>query len=205
MDPNRPPVGLILDFANCKLGRQASLVREQHKMLTDPDRQPWNFYGPMITAMKSFASDVTRTEVLDSAVRKVRGTTKARHYMALREGFVTAWNSGYANVPVGAAVFRGKTIGMTVNPQLAYKTAADDLAVVYLYLKEEQLTKDAAQPILFAMNEVMGDLLPGARPRILDIRRTRFHQIDKRLSVASQGLQVAGILGQWAAMWADFE
>lgn len=203
MDPLNPNQGLVLDLAASKPGRQAEIVREQYKMLTDPNRRPQDYYRAFVAGAKAAAADAQPERVLDAVVAKVVGTPKARHYRALSDGFLGAWDRDSTLVPVHSTIFALNTVGMRVNPQLGVRDAAGDLSAVFLYLKDAPLSKDVAQPILFAMNEVMSAVLPTARPRILVVRSGEYLDIDKRTTPRSQTLRIAGLLGQWTAMWAE--
>jgi len=53
-------------------------------------------------------------------------------------------------------------------------------SAVFLYVMPEPLTKDQVQPFLCAMSEVMDVMLPDAMPRVMDVRKGRYFDIDRR-------------------------
>ena len=202
MDPQNPNLGLILDFAAGKPGKQAQIVHEQYKMLTEPDRRPQDFYRVALGAIKAAATAPDPARVFASALARVEGNaSKSRHYRAVFDGFARGWSFDDTLVPLETATFRLKSVGMRVNPQLGVRSPSGELSAVFLYLKNEPVTKDDVQPILFAMKEVMDTVLPGARPRILYVRAGEYLDIDRRSTRQRQALRIAGLLGQWTAMW----
>jgi hypothetical protein len=202
VDPQNPNLGLIVDFAAGRPGRQAQIVYEQYKMLNDPERRPQDFYRIAVKAIKEAVTSTDPDRVFASALTRVEGNaSKLRHYQALFDGFRRSWRSVDTIVPLQAGVFRLKTVGMRVNPQLGVRNRSGQLSAVFLYLKDNSVTKEDVQPILFAMNEVMDTVLPGARPRILNVRTGEYLDVDRRTNPQRQRLRIAGLLGQWTAMW----
>jgi hypothetical protein len=200
-DPRNPNMGVLLDFSNSRPSRQASLVRKQREMFTDPDRQPWNYYGAVLRFVKQAAAASDPRPALDAMVASVAGTPKERHFRALRDGLLTAWNPADGLVAVKSATCTTRVFGVKVNPQLGYRTVSGDLAAVFLYLKEEPLDTQSAQPLLTAMAEVMDEVLPSGSPRILDVRRGAYHDLAGRTAHKTRLMDLAGLLGMWYAMW----
>ncbi|KAA2258542.1 hypothetical protein F0L68_22030 [Solihabitans fulvus] len=195
-------LGTFIDYVNSGPGHQANIVARQRQMYLDPDRKPWNYYGPMVRAIRRAAADPDPEFVLDAAARAVQDTSKGRHFAELRDGFLSWWASARCTVvKVGSTTLRQPGVEISVAPQLGVREQDGGRLAVFLYLKEPPLTGQTAKIPLRVLENAMEDILPGAGARILDVRRGKLLRLPANAPSRRLDAAIAGGLASYATIW----
>lgn len=139
---------------------------------------------------------------LASAVEKASGVEpRWRAYEELSRGWLL-WLGDDPRRPVrvGSSVWSAGGIDVSVRPQLGLVGADGSVDVVWLYLKGEPLTEDAAVAALRVLEMRMVDLFAGGRPVVVDVRRSREFTAPSRRRRGYDALLLAEAAGL-AALW----
>ncbi len=198
----------FMDFTSVVGPRRARVPADLRAMYDDPTRHPWDYYGPMVDAIKTgFARRDLQSSVLaalDAAqVRALdpRCRGQLKHYGQLAEGalalgrkagFVTTFD-----VPTAAWVHEGLTI--RVSPQLGIVRQGRREAWL-LYLKEPALTQATADSALIIMSEALSGE-PDLVPRVVDVRRAAIFGLGANRSRAKLATWVRGEAELFVRLW----
>jgi hypothetical protein len=171
------------------------------------DRAGFNPHARFVKALKSDLDRPDRAAGLEIAA--VVDTVQPRWrplYTALRDGG-ERWldslgdRSGLQVVPVRAAldVIGGLTV--KVNPHFGLCHPDGRRDVVRLHFDERPPTDELVVAILQLMVRQMGQILPRARPVLVDVRRGRSHRLDPKVPTEEVERWLAGEALAFSAMW----
>jgi hypothetical protein len=152
---------------------RTTFVHRQRRQYEDPERQAFDFYRRPANAIRAGRASgrdaAAMTALLDQATARSRP-----HYEAVAAGWLRYLGRRKPElVDVGSARWHDGGVEVRVTPHLGLREANGSTFAVFLYFKELELTRDAADLILWLMSETMADLLPGAEPLVVDVRRSR--------------------------------
>lgn len=201
-----PPYVTLLGFARY-VGRtgpaKASFVNELRRQRTA--KAGFNPHGPLLKALK--ADIQFRTSGLH--LERVRGEVKP-HWRPLYDILVpaaTAYLGSLGNPADCQLVRPHETIAsvgglpVKVNPQLGLRYSDGRGEAVRLHFDEQPPTPEAVLATLHLMRRHMNDVLPGAEPVVVDLRRSHVHRPDPSAKPEQVDRWLAGEAAAFSAMW----
>ncbi|WP_436493271.1 hypothetical protein [Actinokineospora sp. HUAS TT18] len=141
-----------------------------------------DFYGPILRALRQAAASDEPAAVLSAAIEATELSGQSRAYTELAEGFQSWWPRRAALTSTGTSTLRVGEVDVTVSPHLALRTSAGEQVVLF-HLKEQPLTRDAANAALRVLQICMSDLLPGATPLVVDLRRSQEFRLPRNTNI----------------------
>lgn len=201
MAPIRISAAVFADYL-AGVGRdRMSIVTAQRQRYEDPNRLAWFFYRPMISAIRRCLAEPDPHPVLLEAVEQANDAQRP-HFWALFEGFL-GWlpHPAPTLVPVGSTVWTSGDLEVVLRPELGIVDRSGQTWAVLLYLKEPELPRPTAQAVLRLMERHMDELLPGGRPAMLDVRRSRMHRLRSNAPRARLDAWLNGEAIGYAAHW----
>ncbi|CRK61025.1 hypothetical protein [Alloactinosynnema sp. L-07] len=142
-----------------------------------------DFYGPILRALRQAAASDEPEPLLSAAIDATDLSGQSRAYTELSDGFLTWWPRTRATLTsTGTSNLRVGDVDVSVAPHLGMRSSAGEHAVLF-HLKEQPLTKDAANAALRVLQICMSDLLPGATPLVVDLRRAREFRLARNTNV----------------------
>lgn len=183
MSSDSVQIGLaaFLDYTRSNTRGCVNLVKAQRTMYLDPDRRASAFYGPFRAALRRAVNSPDPERVLTRTVAKARPVQRS-HFEALRAGFLQWWGKTRATgVPISSGRWQCGQLTINIPNQgclgLRYRNGRTEL--VLPYLKEPELTAEDAYPALRILELESDEMLPGAAPAVLDVRRGKLHKLRK--------------------------
>lgn len=207
--PGNPPYATLLTFSRY-VGRtgpaKATFVGGLRRA-----RQVRSGFNPHAQFVKALKADLARPaeEGRELAVATVIEAVHPRWrplYTALRAGAERYLDSlgdrsDIQVVPVRAAldVIGGLTV--KVNPHFGLRYGDGQREAVRLHFDEQPPTPDLIVATLQLMTRQMAQILPKARPALVDIRRGTAHQLDPKVSTDDVERWLAGEAVAFSSMW----
>jgi hypothetical protein len=171
VSPVRISAPSFLDYMHSTPRGCINIVKSQRKMYLDQERKGDIFYGPFRTALRRCFNSVTPPLVIAEAVNHANEAQQP-HFAELEAGFIRWWRKTKATgVRVANSTWRNGSLEVKLHRLIGLRYSAQKTEVVFPYVKESELTPDAANPMLRVLEQEMPSLLPGARPMLLDVRR----------------------------------
>ncbi|WP_433873374.1 hypothetical protein [Saccharopolyspora sp. CA-218241] len=203
MDGVQISLGSFLDYARSTPRGCAAIVRDQRGIYLDPHSMAWAFYGPFRAALRRAVHATDPVAVVAAAVHAAR-PVQQDHYRRLHAGFERWWARTKAvGVPLGSAVWPCGELAITVSGRsaVALRYADGGTEVVLPYLKEPELDGGTANLALRVLERAMPDLLPGARPMVLDVRRGRPLRLRRNANRAELDALIAAESAKYLVHW----
>ncbi|MBP2474033.1 hypothetical protein JOF53_002905 [Crossiella equi] len=196
-------LGAIIDFVVSGPGLQTRAVENIRRMYLDEAARPWFYYEPMVNGLKRALSGTAPGEVLADVVDRIEDPAKAAHFRELQGGFLQ-WHAKARPelVPVGGTVWRGPEGAVGISPHFGLTLAGERTPhAVVLYLKKPELTQAAANIPLWMIERELGQILPGGRAAVLDVRRGKLFRLRANSSPKRLEASVAGVLANFSTIW----
>lgn len=202
-------LGSFMDYTSVVGPRRARVPVDLRAMYDDPTRHPWDYYGPMIDAVKGgfttgdlqaqvyAAVDVAHARAQD---RRFRGQVK--HYEALAAGAVDLYRRAgpLSTFDIPTASWSHGSLTIRVSTHLGVQRRGRREAWL-LYLKEPVLQQAAADSALIIMTEALAgtDLVP----RVVDVRRATTFGLRANRSRAQLSSWVRGEAELFTRLWEE--
>ncbi|QRP45922.1 hypothetical protein [Amycolatopsis sp. FDAARGOS 1241] len=159
---------------------RSAFVRRQRRLYEDPARAAFNYYRRAANAVRCGRAARQDEVAMRSLVHHADDRTRP-HYSAIAEGWLRYLGRrdpklvevGRARVPLGE-------LEVGVNPQLGLRKSTGRRYATWLYFKEEPLSRDAAQLALWLLDRGLPQILPGAEPLVVDVRRAKEFTLTPR-------------------------
>ncbi|MBM7811080.1 hypothetical protein [Saccharothrix algeriensis] len=179
-----------------------SIVSEQRDVYLGADRWVCGFYNPMRDAMRRAANSPDPDAELDAAVRSASRNGQLRAFEEIRQGFLP-WlkGTGATGVPVSPARWSAGELTLRVRPHLGLRLPDGSTAAVLVYVKEREMTQEAANVGLRVLQQAVDQALPGATPLLLDARRGRAFRMAKRTNLAKLDALIAAEAAGYVVHW----
>lgn len=199
--PIKITVGTFIDYVNSTPGEQSKIVQQQKTMYLDSNRQPWNYYGPIIDAIRDEAEH-GRSGAVAAVVAGVTGTPKEIHFTEILNGWAQ-WRAGvqFETYALGRSSWTAAGVVVTVNPHVGIRLASGEPLVIAFYTKRPALRRQSADIALRVMQKVVPDIALGAEPAILDVRRGKLITVRRNLSKPRLDASLAGVIASYSAIW----
>jgi hypothetical protein len=198
----------FIDFTSVVGLRRARVPAQLRAMYDDPTRHPWDYYGPMIEAIKNgLGSRDMQTAVMaalaDAQARALehRSRGQLKHYGELAEGALALSRKlGRVTLfdPPTASWLHGDLV-IRISPQVGLQRQGRQEAWL-LYLKEPVLTQATADPALIIMSEAFQDQ-PEIVPRVVDVRRATVFGLGAHRNRAKLASWVRGEAELFVRLW----
>jgi len=166
----------------------------------------FNPHGQLVKALK--ADIVWHTD--GSHLRDVLATVKPRWrplYQALTAGALRYLRSLGDTRRIHVAMTRDVLgllggLPIKVNPHLGLRYEDGHAEAVRLHLDEAPPSEETLVATLWLMGRHMDEVLPGAEPVVVDVRRGRVHRVDPAVKPEQVEQWLAGEAAAFAAIWA---
>jgi hypothetical protein len=180
-------------------------------MYEDPNRHPWDYYGPMVEAIVGGYGDPRELSArLESALAdaerrdgqlKTRG--QVRHFNQLAAGAVQlrAGNPVLQVEPAPATLWSHGELDIRVSPHMLLTRKGGRREVWFLYLKERPLEQATADPALMILTDVIASSGLAAIPRVVDVRRAKGFTLTRRRSLEPLRAHVQAEAEQFTRLW----
>ncbi|MGW5744579.1 hypothetical protein [Amycolatopsis sp. NPDC003861] len=159
--------------------KRATFVQTARRLHENPERGAFDFYLRAVNAIRAGRANDTDKEAMAALVNQA--TVKSRtHFAEVSAGWLTYLGR---RRPELVDVARGRwgygSFEIGISPHLGIKRNGEVYAV-WLYMKAEPLSQDGANAALWLMDEVMDSLAPGAKPLVIDVRRSKEFHLSER-------------------------
>lgn len=202
----------FMDFNVMTGPSRARIPAAVRAMYEDPVRHPWDYYGPMVTAIVAGFADETdlRARVeraclgAEQSTREGRFRGRERHFAELAAGALRLRGAlpvrSVDRAPTG--MWRHGDLEVRVTPHMVVERRNGVREVWFLYLKEASLSQGAADPALVILSDVMAD---GGHvdlvPRVVDVRRAAGYTLTRNRSVPRLRSFLVGEAELFARFW----
>lgn len=201
MSPVRISAASFLDYMHSTPRGCIKIVKNQRKMYLDPDSKASYFYEPIRVALRRALNSVTPHQEFGKAIDRCNASQYS-HFVELERGFSKWWRRVKATgIKVTAGAWHAGDLDVTLHNLLGLRHPGDKTEVVLPYLKEIALTPDAANPILRVLEREMADLLPGASPTVLDVRRGSAFKLRRNTNRADLDALLTAEAAKYTAHW----
>ncbi|MDA3630649.1 hypothetical protein OU415_34840 [Saccharopolyspora sp. WRP15-2] len=201
MDPIRISAPSFLDYIHSTPRGCVKIVKDQRKLYLDPKNKGGYFYSPIRTALRRAFNSVAPAEELARAVNKADDKQYA-HFVALEAGFVR-WSRKVkaTGIKVSEAVWTAGNLDVQLNNLIGLRYANDKTEVVLPYLKEPELSSEAANLMLRVLEREMPHLLSSAHPMVLDVRRGKPFRLRRNTNRNDLDALLAGEAAKYTTHW----
>lgn len=199
----RISVSSFLDYTCSSPRGCMSIVREQRRMYLDPTGKASAFYGPFRAGLRRAVNSTDPREVIAGVVDKAH-PVQLPHFRTLQQGFERWWStSTVSGVSVPSALWSEQALNVTLARQslLGLRYTSGVVEVVLPYLKEPELNRELASPTLRILERSMDDLIPGAEPMVLDVRRGRPLRLHSKTNRTHLDALITGEAAKYLAHW----
>ena len=193
-----------LDYVLASPRRAARLAKEHKENYLSTESMAWFPYQPLLSGMRRAVNAVDPRAELDEVVAwgEMKQDWRAAAYRDSASGFLELLPRRATGVPVVRPVWSEGDLSVVFRSVVGLRLRDDSLMLVAPYVKKAELDRDAAEVVLFIMESVMDQALPGAVPVVWDTRRGKAFKLTKRtnrrnLEVAARGL-AAKYLCEWS-------
>ena len=200
-------LGSFMGFTSVTGPKRARVPAGLRAMYDDPTRHPWDYYGPMVDAIKAgFAAGDLPARV-EAAVDDARSRTsdlrcrgQVKNYEALAAGAVELARrvGSLRSFEVPSASWSHDALTLRVSPQIGAQRQGRREAWL-LYLKEPVLTQAAADAALIIMTEALAG--SSLAPRVVDVRRGTTFVLRTNRSRAQLSNWVRGEAELFVRLW----
>ncbi|SES46867.1 hypothetical protein SAMN04487818_116136 [Actinokineospora terrae] len=190
------------EYAAGGRARRTEIVVAAHEREGIPDHFGRVFYQPILAAIEVAARAEDPAAVLAEAVEAAELTGQPRAYDEVAAGFLAWWRKARLTaVDCGATVLRVGGVELTVAPHLAVRGRSGGLQVVLFHLKEAPLTRDGANAALRVLAVCADDLLAGAEPLVVDLRRAREYRLARNTNIDNLDAWLTAEAAAYASHW----
>lgn len=203
MDNVQISLGTFLDYMRSTSRGCMSIVKDQRSMYLDPISMGSAFYGPFRHALRRAVNAPDPERVLAETVAKARVVQKS-HFEALQAGFVQWWRKTPATgVLVASSCWRRGELAVTIanRSSLGLRYRDSRTEIVLPYLKEPELSAEDAYPALRILEREADELLPGAVPVVLDVRRAKPLRLRKNTNRGDLDAYLEAEAAKYLAHW----
>jgi hypothetical protein len=165
-------------------------------------------FNPHSSLLKALKADI-QFRTAGSHLDQVRTAVKPR-WRPLYDALVPAAKAYLASLgdltecqlvrPREVIVFVGN-LPVKINPQFGLRYADGRAEAVRLHFDEDPPTREALLATLYLMQRHMDDVLAGAEPVVVDVRRGEVHRPDPATKPAQVEQWLAGEAAAFATMW----
>ncbi|PRY36330.1 hypothetical protein [Umezawaea tangerina] len=179
-----------------------NILTEQRSMYLAEDLRMCGFYNPMRDAMRRAISSPDPEAEIRGAVLSANRNGQLRAFEELADGFLP-WlrRTRATGVPVGSARWHAGDLTLKVRPHLGLRLADGTTAAVLVYVKEPELTREAATVALRIVQQTIDETLPGGVPMVMDARRGAVYRLGKRTNIAKLDALIAAESAGYVTHW----
>lgn len=172
--PVRVSLASFADYVNVAGPKRSTLIEQQVERQLDDSRPAWWPYQAAERGCIAALSADDPRPVLNRMVAEAPATM-IKHYPLLRDGLLKfiKKNRPDAVVPASSAAWSVGDLTIKLNHVVGLALPDGSRVLALLYFKEPVLAAAGSRPALRIMEYKVNDMLPGARPAILDVRRGR--------------------------------
>ncbi|GAA3998282.1 hypothetical protein GCM10022247_18060 [Allokutzneria multivorans] len=173
------PTSLWIDYNNAPGPEKAQRVRRHRHMHENTNVWAIRYNIDLLDAIQAGRRSGDDLSELITAIDNAH-PKKLRSYEENAEGWcslVQDWKPELTDVGIGECVF--DDVRVRVRPHLGLVDGKHRYAT-YLWFKDEPLTEAAACSVLRLMQLEMPAILPGGRPLVIDVRRSRLMHLPRK-------------------------
>ncbi|GAA2988519.1 hypothetical protein [Actinokineospora diospyrosa] len=190
------------EYAAGGRSRRTEIVTAAHEREGVPDHYGRIFYQPILAAIEVAARAQDPAAVLAEAVAAAELTGQPRAYEEVAAGFLAWWRKARLTpVDCAATILRVGGLELTVAPHLAVRGRSGGLQVVLFHLKEAPLTRDGANAALRLLAVCAADLLAGAEPLVVDLRRAKEYRLSRSTNLDNLDAWLAAEAAAYTTHW----
>jgi hypothetical protein len=169
-------------------------------------RSGFNPHGQLVKALKADIAFHTGGTYLAGVVDLVKPRWRPL-YLAVSAGAIAYLHGLGEPLEVDLAQTRDALglvggLAVKVNPHLGLRYADGRREAVRLHFDEEPPSAEAVTATLHLMSRWMDQILPGAEPVLVDVRRGEAHRADPATRAADVERWLAGEAAAFSTMWA---
>lgn len=140
-------------------------------MYLDPTNTAPAFYGPLRAGLRRAVNAPNPSQVLADVIANARPAQRG-HYLGVITGFNTWWPRVHATgVRAHDAAWTCGSLTVSVTLPIGLRHRDGSTHLMFGYLKGEPLQADAARLLARMLEHLIPDMLPGATPLVVDLRR----------------------------------
>ncbi|GLZ40912.1 hypothetical protein [Actinokineospora sp. NBRC 105648] len=182
--------------------RRTEIVTSAHEREAVPEHYGRVFYRPILTAIAAAARSQDPAAGLAEVVAAAELTGQPRAFEEVAAGFLAWWRgSRLSAVPHWATTLRVRELDLSVTPHLAVRDRKGNRQVVLFHLKEAPLTRDGANAALRLLEVCVDDLLPGATPLVVDLRRSREYRLPRNTNITTLDAWLTAEASAYTTHW----
>ncbi|SDD85535.1 hypothetical protein [Actinokineospora iranica] len=182
--------------------RRTEIIASQHDRARVPGHNATLFYRPILAAIHTAVSAQDPEAALTAIPVPDDLTGQARAFAEVTTGFLHWWRQTKATpIPTATTTLRVADLDVEVAPHLGIRTRQGAHHAVLLYLKEAPLPRDAANAALRLLQIRMSDLIPGATPLVVDVRRAKEHRLPKNTNTTTLDAWLTAEASAYTSHW----
>ncbi|PPK65851.1 hypothetical protein V5P93_000259 [Actinokineospora auranticolor] len=192
----------FVEYAAGGRRRRTEIVTAAHEREDEPEHYGRVFYVPILRAIRAAARSDDPAAVLAEATAAAELNGQPRAFAEVSDGFLAWWRGARRTaVHCRSTVVRVGELNVAVAPHLAVRDRAGETHTVLFHLKEAPLTRDAANAALRLMAVCAGDLLPGAHPLVVDLRRAREYRLPRNTNTTTLDAWLTAEASAYTTHW----
>ncbi|MDX3656257.1 hypothetical protein PV646_02955 [Streptomyces sp. ID05-26A] len=206
--PNIKISGLVwLDYVLAGPRRAVKLVKAHKKRYLDPASMAWSGYEKLFGAMRQCLNSPDPQATMQGAVAwaDARQDWRGPVYRQAADGFLALVAKLPGRRPTGVKVQQPQWIegGLTVTVRnlLGIRLSNGKLLLVAPYCKEPELDQESADILLYILESVVDQALPGATPVLWDLRRGKAFTLHARANRPELDVAVRGLVAKYLTEW----
>jgi len=205
IDPNKPKIGgfQLTDFVQAGSRHAAKTVADQKSLYLNQDGPAWFYYGPLYVGLRAAVNATDPQATLDRVVKQAEAVdlSKGLAYAEATRGFMKLRPSKATGVPVKPASWSEGDLTVDMRNMLGLRQPKGELLYVAAYAKKPTLTPDAADTLLYLMETVVDQALPGAIPVVWDLQRGKQFKLASNTNRAGLEGYVRGQAAAYLVAW----
>lgn len=167
------------------------------------DSMAWATYSPLFAAMRRAVNSTDPRATLDGVVawailkRDWRGAA----FRTAANGFLDLLPVGATGVKVTAPRWSEGDLTIVVRDLLGLRLPNGRFLLVAPYVKDTELDQESADILLYLLESVIDDVLPGATPVVWDTRRGKAFRLNVRTNRHQLDVSVRGLAAKYLREW----
>ncbi|SDJ98452.1 hypothetical protein SAMN04487820_103283 [Actinopolyspora mzabensis] len=199
----RVGLGAFLDFVCSRSQDSVRMVRRQRLMYLDHNSKAWLFYQPFRAGIRRAVSSPDTGHVISEVVTNAN-RYQLPHFRELEDGF-RRWHqrSRPVGLPVDSYSWQWDELEVRISNQTVFGLRYPDgtAELVLPYFKEPELTSQDTAPVLRILERSRNEVLPGATPMVLDVRRGKPIRLRTNTNRNDLDIGIAGEVSKYLTHW----
>ncbi len=163
----------FLDYVVAGPRQSSKVVTDQKELYLGQQGPGWIYYGDLYAGLRAAMSSVDPRAKLGQVVRDAAATdeNRGRAYSEAVNGFFGLLPKGSTGVPVKSEKWHDDDLTVVMRRMIGIRQRNGKQLYVAPYVKAAPLDQDGADVLLYLLESVLAEALPGATPVVWDLRQ----------------------------------